>query len=180
MFCQKDFINLAIGFILPWTRHVICFVRVLFIRLLVYCGKWCTTQAWCILRISSKCKFNLQVQNVFLKRCEFAGGGCGLCFLLPESVSTFCQPVKCFHPLQQSDGAVRELQRRPHGNKSWAGGKLWTKRLTLKGHSFKHTSLRPPPPVCDTRVNCVHHSYHSYFHRAELCHRDFTAVWTKP
>lgn len=116
----------------------------------------------------------------FLKHCEFAEGGCGVCFLLPESVSTFCQPVKCFYPLQQSDGAVRELQRRPHGNKSWAGGKLWTKRLTLRGHSFKHTSLRPPPPVCHTTVNCVHHSYHSYFHRAELCHRDFTAVWTKP
>lgn len=129
--------------------------------------------------------FQVQVQFAssecfFLKCCEFAEGGCGVCFLLPESLATFCQPVKCFHPLQQSDGAVRELQGRPHGNKSWARGKLWTKRLTLRGHSFKHTSLRPPPPVCDTRVNCVHHSYHSYFHRAELCHHDFTAVWTKP
>lgn len=108
---------------------------------------------------SSICKF----RTFFLKCCEFAAEGCGICILLPESVSTFSQPVKCFHPLQQSDGAVRELQRRPHGNKSWAGGKLWTKRLTLRGHSFKHTSLRSPPPVCDTRINCVHHSYHSYF-----------------
>lgn len=172
MFCQKNFINLAIGFILPWTHHVICFVGVLFIRLLVCCGK--TTQALSILRsASSFCNFRMFFWNVVNLQCV----GCGVCFYCQNQ---YCQPVKCFHPLQQSDGAVRELQRRPHGNESWAGGKLWTKRLTLMGHSFKHASLRPPPPGCDTRVNCVHHSYHSYFHRAELCHRDFTAVWTKP